>query len=104
MRKNKTRKISLFNVVIMIFFGSAVIVFFVYNIIKVNSLAMENDTLKTELNKIVTVNNKLQTEIERLSSFDNIRPVAVDVLGLNMPSLKPKRITISKSEIEKPVK
>jgi sensor domain CHASE-containing protein len=99
-RKIKTRKISLFNVVITIFLSSAVIVFFVYNIITVNSLVVENDALKTELNRTITVNNKLQTEIERLSSFDNIKPVAVDILGLNMPGFKPKKITISKSEIE----
>jgi cell division protein FtsL len=100
MRKIRTKKISLFNFVIAIFFGSAVIVFFVYNIIKVNSLAIENDNLKTEINRAVTVNNKLMTEVEKLSSFDNIRPVAVDILGLNMPGLKPKKITMGKSEIE----
>jgi cell division protein FtsL len=100
MKKIKTKKISLFNVIVSIFFSSAIIVFFVYNIIMVNSLAVENDGLKTEINRTVTVNNKLQTEIERLSSLDNIRQPAADNFGLNVPSVKAKKIVIGKMELD----
>lgn len=101
MKTRKKRKISLFNFLVSLFVSAGVIVFFVYNIIAVNNLAVENNNIKTEMSKVLSVNNNLQTEIERLSNVDNIRPVAVDRLNLKFPVAKPKKITINKSELEK---
>ena len=100
MRSVKQRKISLFNLMIMLFITAGIIVFFVNNIIAVNSLVVEGSNIKTEINKTVTVNNNLQTEIERLTNFDNIKNTAVDKLGLKYSSNKPKKITIERSELE----
>lgn len=100
MKKTKHNKVSLFNVLISIFASSGVLVFFVYNIIHVNSIAFEINNTKTELVKQANINNALQTEIERLSTYDNIRSIAVDKLKLNNPLNKPKRITVNKSDLE----
>jgi hypothetical protein len=98
--KKKKRKISLFNFLVLLFISAGVIVFFVYNIIVVNSLAVENNNVKTDIIKVTGVNNNLQTEIERLSNIDNIKPVAAGKLNLKFPVSKPKKLTINKSEIE----
>ncbi len=100
MRLRKKRNISLFNFLVTLFVSAGVIVFFVYNIIVVNGLAVENNNIKTEITKVVSVNNNLQTEIERLSNIDNIKPVAVDKLSLKFPVNKPKKVVINKSEFE----
>jgi len=100
MRKIKHKKISLFNLMVILFTGAGLIVFFVNNIIAVNSLAVENNNIQMELNKTVTNNNNLQTEIERLTTYDNIKAVAIDKLGLKYSTTKPKKIVIDKSEIE----
>jgi hypothetical protein len=100
MRKVKERKISLFYVLVSLFVTSAIIIFFVNNIISVNSLVVLNNNTKNEINSTVNINNNLQTEIERLSNFDNIKPVAVDKLKLNYTNNRPKKITIDKSELE----
>ncbi len=85
---------------VTLFVSAGVIVFFVYNIILVNGLAVENNNIKTEITKAVTHNNNLQTEMEMLSNIDNIRSVAVDKLGLKFPTRKPKKILLSKTELE----
>lgn len=100
MRKNKERKISLFNVLVGLFVAAAIIIFFVNNIIVVNGLVLGINDAQNEINKTVTVNNNLQTEIERLSNFENIKPVAVDKLKLNYSSARPKKITVEKSELD----
>jgi len=100
MRNPKQRKISLFNLMIMLFITAGIIVFFVNNIIAVNSVVVDNNNLRTEINKTVTSNNNLQTEIERLTNFDNIKSTAVDKLGLQYSNIKPKKITIERSQLE----
>jgi sensor domain CHASE-containing protein len=100
MRLRKKRNLSLFNFLVTLFVSAGVIVFFVYNIIVVNGLAVDNNNIKTEITKVVSVNNNLQTEIERLSNIDNIKPVAVDKLNLKFPVNKPKKVVINKSEFE----
>ncbi|MBZ0203930.1 MAG: hypothetical protein K8I03_13000 [Ignavibacteria bacterium] len=100
MRSPKQSKISLFNLMVMFFITAGIIVFFVNNIITVNTLVTSNSNIQTEINKTITSNNNLQTEIERLTNFDNIKNTAVDKLGLQYSTLKPKKITIGKSESE----
>ena len=84
----------------MLFISAGIIVFFVNNIIAVNNLVVTQNNTRNEITKTVTVNNNLQTEIERLSNYDNLKPVATDKLKLNFPVDKPKKITIQKSEID----
>jgi len=100
MRKNKERSVSLFNLLVSVFVAAAIIVVFVNNIIVVNGLMLSNNNLRNDITSTQNTNNGLQTEIERLSSFENIKSVAVDKLKLSYSPDKPKRITINKSELE----
>lgn len=100
MKTKKPKNISLFNFLVTLFVSAGVIVFFVYNIIVVNGLAVDNNNIKTDITKVVTQNNDLQTEIERLSNIDNIKPVAVEKLSLKFPVNKPKKVTVNKSDLE----
>lgn len=100
MRSTKHRKISLFNLMVILFIAAGIIVFFVNNIIAVNALVVDNSDIQTAINKSITANNNLQTEIERLTNFDNIKNTAADKLGMKYSTSKPKKITIDKSELE----
>ena len=86
---------------VILFITAGIIVFFVYNIIAVNSLVTDNAGIQTEINKTVTTNNNHQTDIERLTNFDNIKSTAIDKLGLQYSGSKPKKITVDNSELEK---
>lgn len=85
---------------VMLFIASGIIIFFVNNIIAVNSLVVDNAGIQSEINKSITFNNNLQTEIERLTNFDNIKNTAVDKLGLEYSTTQPRKITIEKSELD----
>ncbi len=100
MRTRKGKKISLFNILLSIFITAGVLVFFVYNIIHVNGLAVEMNNYNNDLNKQIILNNALQNEIERLSTYDNIKQVAIDKLHLDNLSNKPKKIIVNKSELD----
>jgi cell division protein FtsL len=100
MRGSKTRSISLFNVLVVLFISAGVIVFFVNNIITVNNIVVSNNNLRNEINAAQTVNNNLQTEIERVSNLDNIKPVAIDKLKLGFSGNRPKKISVEKSDLE----
>jgi len=100
LRKNRNKKVSLFNVLISLFLAAAVLVFFVYNIIHVNSLAYDLNNSRTELDKQININNALQIEIERLSTYENIKPVAADKLKLNNLIIKPKNVIVNKSDLD----
>jgi cell division protein FtsL len=99
MRKTSRKKISLFNLMVMLLVMAAIIVFFVNNIIAVNNLALDNSQIQAEINKSITLNNGMQTEIERLSNFDNIKSVAVDKLNLGFSKYRPKKIDIHSSDL-----
>jgi cell division protein FtsL len=100
MKKIKNKKISLFNLMVMLFLLAGVIIFYVHNIIAVNNIVEQNDILKNEINKTVAYNNNLSTEIERLSNLDNIKPVAAEKLGLKFSESKPKKITVHTADLE----
>ncbi len=51
MRSVRQRKVSLFNLMVMFFITAGIIVFFVNNIIAVNSLVVESNNTRTEINK-----------------------------------------------------
>lgn len=100
MRNKSGNRISLFNFLVILFLGAGTIVFLVNNIIRVNTLAVDNNNIKEEINKTTNINNGLNTEIERITTFDNIKTTAIDKLKLNVSLGKPKKITINKSELE----
>ena len=82
--KSSKRKISIFQLLIFLFVLSAVVVFYINNIIAVNQLIGKNNELKESINKVVQSNYSLRIEIERLSSYDRIKPVASDKFNLKL--------------------
>jgi cell division protein FtsL len=90
MNKNQTndktskRKISIFQLLIFLFILSGSVVFYINNIIAVNQLIGKNNDLKEAINKTVQANYTYQIEIERLSSYDRIKPIAVEKFNLKL--------------------
>jgi hypothetical protein len=100
MKKIKKNSISLFNVVMSIFLTSGVLVLLVYNIIHVNNLAANINNAKMDLTKQINLNNSLRSEIERLSTYDNIKPIVVEKLRLENVCKTPKWIIVNKSDFD----
>jgi hypothetical protein len=70
------RRRSTFKIVVALFCAGAAIVVYINNIITVNRLAAEVDTLKGRLNKITNTNAVLMAEINGKSGWERIGKLA----------------------------
>lgn len=82
--KKIKKRISIFQLLIFLFILSAVIVFYINNIITVNQLISKNNELKDDINKAVQTNYSYRIEIERLTGYDRIKVLASEKFGLRL--------------------
>ena len=97
-RPVKKRKRSPFNIVAMLFIVSALIVFYVWNKITVNRLAIEANDLQTQYEKILSSNEVLRATINKKSSLERIGKIATGQLGLTYPKEQPVWFTLRSAE------
>jgi len=81
-RRATRRKVSTFNIILLLFGVGGAIVFYVNNILSINRLASEIGQLETEYQKIQGINESLRTDVSHKSTLESISPVAHDQLGL----------------------
>jgi len=98
-RKVAVRKVSTFNLILMLFGIAAVIVLYISNIIAVNRLMMEINTLQKQHQKMVSEQEILKAEINRLSSLERVNKKAAAELGLINPKEPPVWITVDPGKI-----
>jgi cell division protein FtsL len=79
--ENRSRRISPLTVIFAFVIISVGISFHINNVLTVNKLVVENDTLRKKLTKMKEQNENLVNEIEKLSSIQRIMPLAKE-LGL----------------------
>lgn len=88
-RPLKRRKRSPFNIIFMLFMVSVIIVFYVWNKINVNRLAVEVSDLQTQYQKIMNGNEVLMAEINKKSSLERIEKISVSQLNLTYAKEQP---------------
>lgn len=82
--KNTTNKISIFWLIVSFFVLSSFSIFLINNIITVNKLIREISLLKEESGMVNQVSNNLKLEIEKLSSFERIKNLSEERIGLKI--------------------
>ena len=87
-RPVKRRKQSPFNIIVTLAAVSILIVFYVWNKITVNRLAVDANDLQTQYRKIESVNDVLRAEINKKSSLERIGKIATQI-GLTYPKEQP---------------
>jgi cell division protein FtsL len=87
-RPVKKRKRSPFNIIAVLFVVSILIVFYVWNKITVNRLAIEVNDLQNQFQKITSTNDVVRAEINKKSSLERIGKLAGQ-LGLISPKEQP---------------
>jgi len=95
------RKVSTFNIILVLFGCALAIILYISNIIAVNQLAIEVNQLQAKYDKIENVNGVLSSEISRKSGWDRIGKIAVEQFGLKYPSEQATRFDIDKDKLEK---
>jgi cell division protein FtsL len=88
-RPVKRRKRSPFNIVVVLFAVSILIVFYVWNKITVNRLVVEANEQQQQYQKILYANELLRAEINKKSGLERISKIATGQLGLTYPKEQP---------------
>jgi cell division protein FtsL len=92
-RPIKHRKRSPFNIIVMIAAVSILIVFYVWNKIAVNKLAVDVNDLQTQFQKIESANDVLRADISKKSNLERIGRTATQI-GLTYPKEQPVWIQV----------
>ena len=100
-RPIRKRKRSPFNIIIVTFTISVLIVFYVWNKIVVNRLAIEVNDLQMQYQKISYTNEVLRAEINKKSSLERIGKVASDRLGMTYPKEQPVWFMLDDNQLTK---
>ena len=99
-RPVKKRKRSPFNVIALLVCVSILIVFYVWNKITVNQLAIEVNDLQNQYQKVVSTNDVVRAEINKKSSLERIGKLAGQ-LGLISPKEQPVWFDINSEQIDR---
>ncbi len=98
-RRGARRKVSTFNIILLLFGVGGAIVFYVSNILSINRLASDIGQLEAEYQKIQGINESLRTDVSRKSGLENISPVAHDQLGLHASQTQQIWFTIDRDKL-----
>ena len=104
MRPNKKvtrRKVSVFNIILLLFGTAAAIVLYIGNFIAVNQLAYDVSQLQMKYDKIRNANATVQAEINRKSGWERIGSIATKELGLQHSKEQPVWIEIDEEKLER---
>ena len=98
-RKFTTRKVSPFNIILLLMGTAVAIVLYISNVIAVDQLV--NDIHKSEirLQEIQSDQEALRAHINQMSSLERVRKRAEDELGLKNPSDVPGWIEVDQEKI-----
>jgi len=81
-RRGAQRRMSTFNIILILFAMGIAIVLYVNNILAVNQLVNNNHQLEVRLKEMQGVKEQLKAEVSKKSSLGRIGPIAREKLGL----------------------
>jgi cell division protein FtsB len=99
-RRGVRRKVSTFNIILLLFGIGGAIVFYVNNILSINRLASEVGQLEAEYQKIKGINESLRTDVSRKSALEQISTAAHDQLGLRASQTQQVWFTIDRDKLK----
>ena len=99
-RRGVRRKVSTFNIILLLFGIGGAIVFYVNNILTINRLASEVGQLEAGYQKIEGINGALRSEVSNKSSLEHISTVANGQLGLRASQTQQVWFTIDRDKLK----
>ncbi len=98
-RRFARRKVSPFNVILVLMGAAAAIVLYISNIIAVNQLVSDIHRSEVRLQDILNEQEFLHARINQMSSLERIRKRAEDELGLKNPKDVPGWLNIDQEKV-----
>lgn len=99
MKKSGKKKISPFNVVLILICVAIASVLYIGNILAVERLLIQVNQLQAKHQQIQNEQEMLKTQINRLSSLERIQKLAQDQLGLQNPKQLPVWIQLDPERV-----
>jgi len=84
------RLLNRWSIFILLFVSAVATVLYVSNVIQVNRLLRERESLQHSLDSLHTVNQSVRTEVHRLQSSERITRIASQKLGMTPPTKAPR--------------
>jgi len=101
-RPLKSRRRSPLNIIAIIFLTSILIVFYIWNKICVNKLAIEVNDLQNHYEKILNTNEYLRADINKKSSLERIeKKIISERLALVSPKEQPVWFELNESRLDR---
>jgi len=98
-RRYIKRKVSPFNIILVLMGTAAAIVLYISNVIAVNQLVNDVHKSDVRLQEILSDQEALRARINQMSSLERIRKRAEDELGLKNPADVPGWIDVDQEKI-----
>jgi len=99
-RRGVRRKVSTFNLIVVLLAIGLAIVVYVNNIIIINRLSAEVGRLQKRYDEIQNVNATLRAEVNKKAAWERIGTVAGEQLGLRYPTEQPVWIDVDQNKLE----
>jgi cell division protein FtsL len=99
-RKATHRRVSTFNIILVLFAIAVTIVLYISNIIAVNHLAADIGHLENQYAQIVNAQAVLQADISKKSGMERIGRIAAEKLGMHFPEGKTRWIAPDPDRLE----
>jgi len=93
------RRVSTFNIMLVLFGIGGAIVFYINNILSINRLASDTGQLEAELQKLEGINASLRTDVANKSALDRIGALAQDQLGLRPAATQQIWFTVDRDRL-----
>jgi cell division protein FtsL len=100
-RKTSRRKVSPFNVIVILFGVAVISVLYISNILAVGRLVIQIDQLQKQHQQLTNDQELLKAQVNRLSALDRVQQIAQDQLGLRSPKQIPMWIAIDPERIQR---
>ena len=98
-RPGVRRRVSTFNIMLVLFGIGGAIVFYINNILSINRLASDTGQLEAELQKLEGINASLRTDVANKSALDRIGALAQDQLGLRPAATQQIWFTVDRDRL-----
>ncbi|HUI10890.1 MAG TPA: hypothetical protein VL221_11215 [Bacteroidota bacterium] len=99
-RRGLRRRVSTFNVMLLLFGIGGAIVFYINNILSINALASDTGQLEAEVQKLEGINASLRTEVANKSALERISALAEGELGLRASATQQIWFTIDRDRLK----
>ncbi len=99
-RRGTRRKVSTFNIIVLLFCLGVAVVLYVNNILVINRLSKDIGVLQARYDDLQNQNATLAAEVNKKAAWERIGAVAGEQIGLRHPTEPPEWIAVDQDKLD----